>query len=295
MSVEAITWALKQPVSQSSTKFVLVALANCADGRSFECYPSIAYLCDATSQNRKTVIDNIRRLVDDGYIIDTGERRGRTASIKQYRLNVGAVPKPVRLKHPENGTAKESQKRDYLAETVPETELLSDTETGTTQEEAVPFSDGSSPVFGHEAVPKTGHGTVSEPSTNRQEDARECASPPPAAAKPKTQKQKITFRTFAERTKAEGQELIPGDDPIFRWAEDVGLPDGWLLLVWQEFRRRYRESDKRYADWRQVFRNAVRGNWFRFWWADEDGRMALTTVGITALRAYSRQETEAVT
>lgn len=122
MSVEAISWALKQPLSHSSTKFVLVAMANCADGNSFECYPSIAYLCESTAQNRKTVLENIKRLIDLGYIEDTGDRKGRTGQIKAYRINLKAVPK----------------------------------------------TDGKSPENGSERVPKTGHGTVSEPSVNHR-------------------------------------------------------------------------------------------------------------------------------
>lgn len=180
MSVEAITWALKQPLSQSSTKFVLVAMANCADGASFECWPSIAYLCDATAQNRKTVIENIKRLLQDGYITDTGARKGNTGSIKSYRMNLKAVPKTEPLR-----SAKQSQKRTSTENgTVPKKGHLSDTENGTASvsavpktepleiiptspdlSEAVPKTDGSSTENGHEAVPKTGHGTVSEPST----------------------------------------------------------------------------------------------------------------------------------
>lgn len=88
MSVEAITWALKQPIKQSSAKFVLVVLANCASATNNQAYPSVAYLCDATGQNRKTVIENLRRLVDTGYIEATDDRRGSTKQIIVYRLRI---------------------------------------------------------------------------------------------------------------------------------------------------------------------------------------------------------------
>lgn len=148
MCVEAITWALKQPVKRSAAKFVLVVLANSADAEHFQCWPSTAYLCEATAQDRKTVLDAIRRLLEEGFISDTGERRGATKQIPVYRLNGS-----------ENGIVKEARNRNG-------------SENGT-----VPKTDGNSPVFpmeqsrfSLETVPKTGHGAVrkrKETSGNR--------------------------------------------------------------------------------------------------------------------------------
>jgi len=87
MSVEAITWAINEPVTPSSMKFVLVILANCASPDTFEAFPSAAYLAEATAQDRKTVQANIRRLVELGYIVDTTRRTGRTRQVIVYRLN----------------------------------------------------------------------------------------------------------------------------------------------------------------------------------------------------------------
>ncbi|MCK0507941.1 helix-turn-helix domain-containing protein [Aromatoleum anaerobium] len=277
MSVEAISWALAQPVQHSSTKFVLVALANCSDGRSFECYPSIAYLCDATAQNRKTVMENIKRLIDLGCIEDTGERKGKTGQIKAYRLNVKTAPKTVLLEgvmvasvqasnDTENGTVKESRKRNS-------------TENGT-----VPKTDGKSTENGQERVPKTGHGTVSEPSVN-QKQVHGRASAPDTVAPIANRKPQITFDAFVERRKVAGEKLIPADDPIFDWAEGAGIPDDWLRLAWSEFSARYRGNSKRYADWPATFRNCIRGNWFKLWRISDGGQYALTTEGEMARRA----------
>lgn len=87
MSLEAITWALKQPVPVSSAKFVLVVMANQA--ASDQAFASIAYIAEATGQDRKTVMANIRRLVEWGLVSDTGERRGRTGQVPVYRLSLG--------------------------------------------------------------------------------------------------------------------------------------------------------------------------------------------------------------
>lgn len=130
MSVEAITWALAQPIKHSTAKFVLVCLANCADSEG-KAWPSIAYLCEATAQDRKTVIENLRRLKEAGLLSSTGEMKGRTGQVPVYRLNTSTVPKTAPVPK---------------TEPVPELELVPVPKT-----EPVP-------------VPKTGHGTVIEPS-----------------------------------------------------------------------------------------------------------------------------------
>lgn len=89
MSVEAITWALRQPIPQSSTKFVLVVLANCSSADSGLAWPSIAYLASATGQDRKTVVANLARLQEWGLIEDTGKRAGTTKQIVMYRIICG--------------------------------------------------------------------------------------------------------------------------------------------------------------------------------------------------------------
>lgn len=130
MSVEAITWALAQPIKHSTAKFVLVCLANCADSEG-KAWPSIAYLCEATAQDRKTVIENLRRLKEAGLLASTGEMKGRTGQVPVYRLNTKTVPKTAPVPK---------------TEPVPELERVPVPKT-----EPVP-------------VPKTGHGNVIEPS-----------------------------------------------------------------------------------------------------------------------------------
>lgn len=149
MSVEAISWALKQKIKPSTTKFVLVAIANCADGKDAIAWPSVGYLVDATGQDRKTVMAAISRLIDMGYLRDTGERRGQTRQVIVYQLTEPA------------DTSEQSQKRNCTESgTVPEFPL-----NGT---EFPPKEDRNS--LG--TVPKTGHGTINEPSMNRKEPSK---------------------------------------------------------------------------------------------------------------------------
>lgn len=135
MSVEAISAVLSMWMERSSTKFVLVAMANCAD-QNMVCWPSMAYLCQATCQDRKTVLENIKRLKAAGLISDTEQRKGRTAQVAVYRLNVT-----------ENGTVKASHKRNG-------------SENG-----MVPKTDAKGPVFPRKESQKRD----TEPSLNPKE------------------------------------------------------------------------------------------------------------------------------
>lgn len=89
MSFDAIKWAMEQPVGKASTKFVLVAMANCVngDGADMLCWPSYAYLARTTHHDIKTVEAAIYRLKETGLIVDTGARRGETGKVVVYHLN----------------------------------------------------------------------------------------------------------------------------------------------------------------------------------------------------------------
>lgn len=101
------------------------------------------------------------------------------------------------------------------------------------------------------------------------------------------------LQTFAAWIENLGDEKpIPADDPIFGYAEDAGIPDDFLRITWVEFKTRYMADGKRYKDWREVFRKAVRSNWFKLWWHDGQG-YALTTVGQQAMNAMKAKEREA--
>lgn len=100
----------------------------------------------------------------------------------------------------------------------------------------------------------------------------------------------IGLKAWIVAVKAQGEAPIPEGDPVFAYAEDVGIPREFLALAWGEFKHRYSQPEaKRYRDWRAVFRKAVRGNWLKLWWLDAgSGVYALTTVGEQARRANAR-------
>lgn len=90
---------------------------------------------------------------------------------------------------------------------------------------------------------------------------------------------------------ASGEKAIGDDDAVRSYAAQAGIPDDFLLLAWAEFRHRYTQPDaKTYTDWRQVFRNAVRGNWLKLWFLDDYGQCQLTTAGKQALHHLENAE-----
>ncbi len=129
MSVEGISWAIKQVAPTASSKALLIVLGNCADPVTGLCWPSVAYLEEATQQDRKTVYANLKRLKESGLIADSGERRGATRQVIVYTL---AMPNGS-----ENGTHPETEKNT--------------SENGT----VLPGKESQKVP---ESVPKTGHG-----------------------------------------------------------------------------------------------------------------------------------------
>lgn len=154
MSYDAIRWAMAQQVGKSSTKFLLVAMADCvnSDGARFVCWPSCRHLAEVTGQDVKTVEAGLRRLREMGAIEDTGERKGVTGQVIVYRL-----------KTPENGVVTTQANATEIPANPPEIGVVN--EDGNT-----PVFPGNTPVFPmkdpqipHERPPKTGDGTSKEP------------------------------------------------------------------------------------------------------------------------------------
>ncbi|WP_241081213.1 helix-turn-helix domain-containing protein [Achromobacter xylosoxidans] len=94
MSVEASKWARMADVQKSSSKLVLINLAQLVryDSDDWTVFASIEYLACVTHLNRKTVIDALGRLRKLGAIQDTGRRAGDNRSSIIYRLCPNAVP-----------------------------------------------------------------------------------------------------------------------------------------------------------------------------------------------------------
>lgn len=100
----------------------------------------------------------------------------------------------------------------------------------------------------------------------------------------------VSLKSWLQKIKESGEKAIGEDDPIFAYAEKVGITDDMLRLAWLGFKRQFLESQKRQKDWRAHFRNAVRGNWIRVWGIDADGMAYLTSVGRQLAKEFEGSE-----
>jgi len=109
MSWAALAWASKTRVERASEKLILIALCDRHNDETGFAYPSINWLCEFSSLNRKTVISALDRLEACGLIADSGKRVGSTKQVKVYTVNVG---KESQNRNSSEIGRKQSQKRD---------------------------------------------------------------------------------------------------------------------------------------------------------------------------------------
>lgn len=282
----ASCWGLQMSPAQKS---VLISLADNANDEGY-CWPSLEKISERTCLSRRAVINAIawlesvgllRAIRDNGrhtrYVVTPDsfrpaatkkappDARGFDVWVKQQNA-LDAAQKTSKPVHQMHGCSKCTGARD-----APD-----------------PCTRCTGPV--HQM-----HTNRQEPSKNRQEGKSADSPPPPVQALPgqavndatvgkQKSKTGITFATWRKSLRP-GEEAIPANAPVFRYAEDAGIPVELLALAWEWFKRTYTgpRKAKRYADWRQVFRNAVEGNWPRLWRFTPDGDCVITTEGI-ALR-----------
>lgn len=95
----------------------------------------------------------------------------------------------------------------------------------------------------------------------------------------RSKKSEITLKQFLDGCKEKSEKAIPENDPVFSYADDVGLDREMVSVCWQEFKAAYLPTSKVYADWRAAFRNAVRKNYYRLWLCKEGEPVTWTSAG----------------
>ncbi len=126
------------------------------------------------------------------------------------------------------------------------------------------------------------HGGLTEPSLPERKGKEGKGKEAPPAKRGKQPELTLTDWVLAL---PEAEEVISEDDVIYEWAEKQQIPRTWIALAWFAFEARYADKGKKYSNWRQVFRTAVKEDWLRLWRADPHGRgWNLTTAGEMAQR-----------
>ena len=127
MSIDATSWAWIVPVRSSAQRLILLSLADRA-GEDHKCYPSNKRLAEDTVLNIKTVQKVVNELIELGFVLDTGERKGHTKQVRVLQL-VGVNSRENNK--PNFGTAKQPQKRnDSNNGNNPESGNLNDPKNG---------------------------------------------------------------------------------------------------------------------------------------------------------------------
>ena len=122
------------------------------------------------------------------------------------------------------------------------------------------------------------------PISKEEQDQKKKEPPlPPNGKKPRTKRQGMLLTAWLETLKETGEDAIPEGDPIFRFAENAGLPLDYLRITYRVFKRDMIDREKVQKDWRAHFRNAVRRDWYRLYARNRDGEWYLTTAGQLAM------------
>ena len=104
--------------------------------------------------------------------------------------------------------------------------------------------------------------------------------------KKRTGTQPHSIKTFLAECHEAQEQPIAGDDPVFKYAVEKGIPREFVALCWKEFVERSLENSKRQKNWRQTFRNCVRQNWYKLWYCKPDGSYELTSGGHQASQKH---------
>ncbi len=253
----------------ASTRLVLHVLACHADSDTLIAYPSMETLSRRTSMSKKSCITHIAKAVDQGWIRRT--MRGKAAG-QQWRNAVYQLAIPIA----QAGETGSPQLTEGGEPTSPHS-----AEAGELR--SPPFPPKDAKVVN--LFPEGGELGAKGGELHDQKVVNDVH--PVSTKNISKNRGKITFAQFLENCTAKGEDPIPADDAVFKYAERVALPRKFVELAWRCFEDQYIESSKLYCDWRATFRTCVRRNWFNFW-AERDGQIVLTpTKGQIAMREYA--------
>jgi hypothetical protein len=199
VSFDAIRWALAQPVAKSSTKFVLIAMADCVNAENpaeWLCWPSYRHLAARTSLDFKTVEAGVSRLKQLGYLMDTGRRAGQTSKVIVYRLNTPENGAVVGGNEGEGGNIPQHAN-------APENGCINPPENGPVFPGNPPKFPAESPQISSGTTPKTGSVTSKRTSNRTKKESGDSAMPRPSDVAEQTWMDWSKLRTKKRATVSE--------------------------------------------------------------------------------------------
>ncbi len=274
-------WGLRLPPTE---KAVLMSLADQANDAGV-CWPSVASLMERTCLGERTVRRAVRALEESGYLATDLQAMKNN----RYRLDLGLLRRLAREREDAADAADEAAKGASVAP-------LGDDEGGHTGRLVV-TKGATQAGEGGQCGPRT----VIEPNTNTPHTPQPLAgglADPLQVDGQRTrrgqgEKPMLGLAAWMEQVRAAGEDAIPEGDPVWGYAERVGLGRDLVALAWREFKRRQLASRKRQKDWRRAFRNCVEGNWYGLWWMRPGDAAELSSKGEQARRFFEAEDAQA--
>jgi len=246
----------------------------------------IASALDVTESEVTAVIDAMNgRVIEDGYLTGWEKRQPKKEDAGSPESGAKSASERKREQRERDklnaGNADVTRCHDVSRNVTLDTDTDTDTDNKKINKKN-PQPDGSGPLGDLEIQSQPKQAASLPPAGEVVYLAS--ADRPTKAPPDKPSRGKTTFAAWLEKTRLAGEKPVSPEDPIFGYAERIGLTEDMLRAQWVEFKTRYLKNEKKYVDWRTVFANSVRSNWFKLWFCDDSGQYRLTTVGIMAMR-----------
>lgn len=253
-----------------------LALADHAHDDGRKVFPYVASLAAKTRQSERTVQRQLVRMQEAGWLIAVGAGNGGRGRATEYRISPEwlAGGEPIR---PSDSAPKGDNLSPFPGPSPDPERVTNGAEKGDTAVSPAIEPQEPSLLNTPPSPPRGAKGPLAKPGR--------CAEAPKRKATP------IGLKAWLLQCAARGERPIPPGDPVFAYCEQVGIGGDVLALHWREFKLRRGDGAKRQRDWRQTFRNSVRGNWFRLWFLKPGFEAQLTTVGLQAQALLDAERT----
>jgi hypothetical protein len=261
-----LCWPL---ILDPSAKAVLVSLADQANDDG-DCYPAVGTIALRTCLSERTVQEALKRLQARGLLEVATQASRRRTNLYRLTLEDSDCPRAESL------ASRRARERKERTELVPTPQQLHPAA-------AAPRSSCTLDPAAAAPEPSVEPNTNTPiPPAKQGAEGLHAISAEPLKPKRRTAARPglLGLADWLTLCREEGVLPIPADDPVFDYAETVGISREMVAMAWHELKRKRLRGGKGQKDWRATFRDAVRGNWFRLWLIRGPGEMAvLTTTG----------------
>lgn len=278
MSVKVMARVWEYFPSGGTELLALLALADWSDDEG-NCFPSMSSIAKKIRLSESQARRAVHSLIDSDYLLVLANAMGGApGSSRKYQVNLGRLtPSMDDTPTPSTDATRRASVDARGTASTDDTPIKR--ETG-----VMDARDGCHPCA-ETGVTHDTLTTIYTPLTTNivSKQVSPVASTP--SKKLREKKSDLTLEAFFEQCRANGAKPILDDDPIFEYAEKVGISHEMLKVCWNEFKSTYVGTNKKQKDWRAHYRNSVRRNWYKLWFIREGNEAEWTTQGEQARRA----------